>query len=312
MKIFCKVFSSVLIFLLAYFAFQLTAPIAAQQGNTSTPATELAHKRAHELVGFLLRQDRKAFEAVLGKPFHQQPGPNNTLAVAYRLPQVKDDYLVAFLVNDKKSIYDGKAIQLELTGEKPSGPTGFFGLQLGDSAEKVEAVLGKPDKITHEDDVNLDLWDWYLKFNYSLEFSADHTLYSIQINDQPSKDSPVIGGRREAREYALAIQTHDIDKVMEMSSGEIECNDKEAFGIQGGKARAILSDNKSPISICLQKAAAAILASGPEMKGYDDSLRMWEKGPPGSVTKPPASSPLREVVFFEEAGAIRVYEVTFR
>ena len=274
----------------------------------SAPRT---HTRAHELCGFLLRQDRKAVEAALGKPFHEEKGNPDTTAAAYHLPGSKEDYLVAFFYNKKNSEQQGKAVQLELTGREPSGPTGFFGLELSDPAAKVEAVLGKPTETRHEDDVNLDLWD-YEGQNYSLEFTADHKLYSIQIIDQPGNDSPGFAGSDQVRLFAQTVQAQNIDSLMEMASGEIECSTTEAFGIQTGSARNILSDPKSPVSICLQRAAKAILALGKDMNGVDDSLRVWTKHTPGTVTKFPATCPLKEVVFDQEAGAFRVYEVTFR
>jgi hypothetical protein len=285
--------------------------VIGQSPEMRAKTAPLAHTRAHELSGFLLRQDRKAVEAALGKPFHEEKGNHNTTAAAYHLPISKKDYLVAFYFEGKDSEQQGKAVQLELTGHEPSGPTGFFGLELGDSASKVETTLGKPSLIRHEDDVNLDLWD-YVENNYSLEFSADHKLYSIQIIDQPGNDSPGFAGSEEVRLFAQTIQANDIDKLMELVSGEIECSTTEAFGIHAGSARSILSNFKSPISLCLQRAAKAILALGPEMKGVDDSIRIWTKHTPGTVTKFPDSSPLKEVVFDQEAGAFRVYEVTFR
>ncbi len=272
----------------------------------------LAHSRAHELDGFLLRQDRKAIEAVLGKTFHEEKGDHDTTAAAYHLPGVKNDYLVAFYFDGKDSEQQGKNfVQLELTGSEPSGPTGFFGLQLGDSAQRVETILGKPTKIHHEDDVNLDLWD-YESENYTLELTSSHLLYSIQIIDQSGNDPPGFAGSDEVRFFAQTVQANDIDKLMELVSGEIECSTTKAFGIQTGSARVILSDPKSPISQCIQSAAKAILALGKDMNGVDDSIRVWTKHTPGTVTKFPASCPLKEIVFGQEAGAFRVYEVTFR
>jgi hypothetical protein len=55
-----------------------------------------------------------------------------------------------------------------------------------------------------------------------------------------------------------------------------------------------------------------ILALGPEMKGTSDEMRVWTNHTPGAVTKFPASSPLKEVVFIVESGEWRVDEVTFR
>ena len=233
------------------------------------------------------------------------------IAAAYHLPGLKEDYLVAFYFDGKDSEQQGKAVQLELTGNEPSIPTGFFGLQLGDTAQKVETTLGKPTKIHHEDDVNLDLWD-YESDNYTLEFTSSHQLYSIQIIDQSGNDPPGFAGSNEIRFFAQAVQANDIDKLMELVSGEIECSTTKDFGIQTGSARNILSDPKNPISQCLQRAAREILALGPEMRGADGSIRVWTKHTPGTVTKFPASCPLKEIVFDQEAGAFRVYEVTFR
>jgi hypothetical protein len=269
------------------------------------------HTRAHELSGFLLRQDRKAFDAALGKPFQEGKNSSGANWRAYHLPGFKKNYLVAVYVEDTKSFWNGKVVQLELTGDEPSGLTGFFGLQLGDSAEKVEMVLGKPTKISHEDDVNVVLWN-YVRTNYSLEFTASHKLYSIHIDEGPEDMKSEVGGTSEVYAFAKAVKAHEIDRELSLGSGEIVCTKKEFFGIQGGQARKILGDRMSAVAMCLAQAADAILLLGPEMNSTDTDIRVWEKGPPGMVVKFPKSSPLREVVLMDEAGAPRIYEVTFR
>jgi hypothetical protein len=275
------------------------------------PAQEAPSPLPHELNSFLLRQDRKAIEAALGKPFHEEKRSNNTLACAYRLHGFKENYIVAFYFQDQKSIFNRKIVQLELTGNEPSGPTGFFGLRLGDPANKVEARVGKPTNLRHEDDANLELWD-YTQKNYSLEFTPSHRLYSIQVDEGPKDAEPVPGGTFEVYKFARDVKDHDIDRVMSLASGEIECSKKEAFGIESGPARKILEDDSSPVSVCLMEAADIILRFGPEMKATSTDLRIWEKGPPGMVVKFPKDSPLREVVLVDEAGSPRIYEVTFR
>jgi hypothetical protein len=112
--------------------------------------------------------------------------------------------------------------------------------------------------------------------------------------------------------FAEAVRSHNIEKLIEMSSGEIICTSGKFFGIQTGAARTVLADETSEFSGCLKRAADAILALGPEMKGTSDEIRVWTEHTPGTVTKFPASSPLKEVVFVVEAGAWRVDEVTFR
>jgi hypothetical protein len=291
----------------------LASALAAQQNAAKSGFAAAAHARPHELEGFLLRRDRRAFEASLGKPFHEQDGPNSTKVCAYHLPNSKKNYLVVFFfVSTKKdSQLNGKAVQLELTGPEPSGPTGFFGLQLRDSATQVEMVLGRPASIRHEQEEDLDLWN-YERDNYTLDFTPDHRLYSIQVIEQERKGDPELAGRDEVRLFAQTIQTRNWDAVLEMASGEIECSTSEAFGIRTGPARSILTDPQSAVSRCLKHATDAILTEKPGMKGADDALRLWDSMRMGMVTKFPASSPLREVVFVDEAGALRVYEVTFR
>jgi hypothetical protein len=291
----------------------LVLPLAAQKAIRKGDYVASVRQRPHELAGFLLHQDQKAFDAALGKPFHEEERENAHVR-AYHVPGSKSNYLVAFFFasKDKDSVLNGKAVQLELTGPDSMDSGGFFGLRLVDTAEQAEKVLGEPSGIRHEKDENLDLWD-YKESNYSLEFTADKKLYSIQISDQPVKDVPPLAGSQEARIFAQALQQHDWKQVMAIASGELECTiHNYAHRVQAGAASKQLTAPETGISKCLQKAAEAILALGPEMKGTEDALRIWEKGAPGSVTKFPKSCPLKEVVFVDEAGAFRVYEVTFR
>lgn len=282
-----------------------------QSNAVHDEAMQRIHQRPHELDGFLLRQPRNAVESALGKPFKSGKVSDEKSWDAYHLPNSPKDYLVVFYYTGKDAFFKGKIGELELTGIESSGPTGFFGLQLGDDALKALKVLGEPSKIRHEDDVNVDLWD-YAKDNFSLEFTPDKKLYSIQIIDENGDGSPGFAGSREARIFAQAILDHNLDLTMEMASGEIECSTSTAFGVREDSARKVLGDPKSEISTCLLRAAKAIAAMGKEMKGMDESIRMWEKAAPGTVAKFPPSSPLKEIVFAGEAGAWRVYEVTFR
>ncbi|MFZ1084116.1 MAG: hypothetical protein WAN35_04025 [Terracidiphilus sp.] len=305
-------FQRFILFLCCAVLSSLPIALNGQSTEMHAKAATFAHTRAHELNGFLLFQNQKAVEAALGQPFRKGERTDDKQWFAYHLSGSKNNYLVAYYYVGKDPVYKDQIIELEFTGAGPSGPTGFFGLQLGDSAEKVEAVIDKPTEIRHEDDVNVDLWD-YEKNNYSLEFTPDHKLYSIQIVDQSGKDSPGFAGSEEVRLFAEAVQAHDIDKLMELSSGQIECSHpNDVYSLQSGPARGVLLNPKSGISICLQRAAKEILALSPGMKGVEDQIRVYTKAEPGTVTKFPASCPLKEVVFRQEAGAFRVYEVTFR
>lgn len=289
----------------------LVPSIVVSQQAVQNPGFLAGRSHAHELDGFLLRQDRKSFDAALGEPFHQEKTEDGWNAFAYHIPGFKHDYLVAFIAGEKDPFFKDKAVRLELTGTDPFAKAGFFGLQLGDTSSKVEAVLGKPSQVRHEADVNLDLWD-YTDENFSLEFSADHKLYSIQINDEEKGAKQALEGEDEVYQFARAIEDGNLEKLLFFSSGEIECSRGDAFGIRGGQARKILGDPTSKVSVCLKEAARAIVPLGPKMKGAATNVRVYEKGPAAVVIKLPPNSPLREVVLVYEAGFLRVYEVTFR
>jgi hypothetical protein len=290
----------------------LALPLSAQKGKQDY--AESLRMRPHELAGFLLHQDQKAFDAALGNPFQEQEGPNSTRVRAYHLPGSKKNYLAVFFFvsKEKDSQLNGKAVQMELTGSDPMDSGGFFGLRLGDGAEQVEQVLGKPTEMRHEKEEDLYLWD-YKENNYTLEFTPEHKLYSIQIIDQAADSVPALAGSRQVRELALAVEKKDWLQVQAMISGEMECYvARQYYSLQAGAVDKQLADPKNGATWCLQKAAKAILALGPEMQGTSDEIRMWTKHTPGTVTKFPISSPLQELVFVNEAGAFRVYEVTFR
>lgn len=281
------------------------------QDKRPDEAAKAMRERPHELCGFLLRQSPAAFSSALGLPFQEVKVDGDRVARAYHLPGSTSSYLVAYFSAKPGDYAHDHATEMELTGDDFTGTTGFFGLKLGDSAEEVKAALGAPTEVQHEDDADLDLWN-YKEKNYTLEFTKAQKLYSIQIIDEQGAGVPGFAGGSEVRRFGMAIQNADIDEIMEMSSGEIECTRKQAFGIQTGAARIQLADPKSKVAQCLKAAAEEILAFGPEMKGTEDQIRLWEGHSPGTVTKFPANSRLKEIVFDQEAGAFRVYEVTFR
>ncbi len=257
----------------------------------------------HELFGFLLEQNKAAFDLALGKPFNTGNTPNELAYRAYIIPGTEASYLVAAFSKDR-------AVRLELTGKDYGGATGFFGLTLGQDATAIESILGKPTEIRHEDDVNIDLWD-YKSANYSLEFTPDHKLYSIQVVEgQLEKPSRFVGSA-EVRSYGLAIQAADVDTMIQMSSGSLLCTNGSELSFTRA-ARTDLADRGGKLMACLKKAAETIVSLGSGMQGADDQFRITQTGRAFCVTKFAAASPVKEVVFAWEVGAWRVYEVTFR
>ncbi|SNS22504.1 hypothetical protein SAMN05421770_10162 [Granulicella rosea] len=268
----------------------------------------------HELFGFLLRQSPEAFERTLGAPFKDGVREDGAHYWAYAIPGTKEDYLVVYFRPMTNMPDRLLATTLELTGTEYKGPTGFFGLHLGDSAAMVTAKLGKPSSVKHEDDVNVDLWDWPEK-NYSLEMTPAGKVYSFQIAD-PLSPFPVKipDGIALVKEFVLAARqrprSKGVEEMMSSLSGDAFCSSKQWTGFSENAARTALKEINSPVSLCLTRMVAAL-----EHVNFDHAwqdIRIYEdKAPSTIVVKFPVGCSLREVVLNWEVGAWRVYEITF-
>ncbi|MDR3762739.1 MAG: hypothetical protein P4M01_01450 [Acidobacteriota bacterium] len=275
-----------------------------------TAAANPQKSAARELYGFLLRQPRTAVEAALGKETSRESLGKGSAAYYYDLPGMADSALAA--IYDKEN----RLIEIELSGDDFHGVTGFFGLKLGDTREKVTSVLGRPSSVQREESGGEEFERWeYNDRNYNLEFSADHQLDSIRIWDDDSEAEPPYPGAKTALAFAEAVRAHDAGKLVEMASGELECLRAGATLSDLGAvpARAAFSNPGSDLNACLLRAADAIELLAPEMKGVEAQMRVWqETGETGAVVKFPEPSLLKELVFAYECGAWRVYEVVFR
>jgi hypothetical protein len=205
-----------------------------------------------------------------------------------------------------------QAVTLELTGTEYKGLTGFYDLRLGDSAEIVTKRLGKPTTIRHEDDVNVDLWDWPER-NYSIEMNAKGTVYSFQIVD-PLSTPTGLGGLAEVKELRNALSQADslgdVNTMMRLLSGDVICTSEHENSFGADAARSVLQDNQSPLRTCLKHASDALATIDIDKLSVD--IRIYTKAPPGFVVKFPPNCAIQEIALDWEAGGWRIYEITFR
>ncbi|MDR3736537.1 MAG: hypothetical protein P4L10_13505 [Acidobacteriaceae bacterium] len=260
----------------------------------------------HELMGFLLGQQLGAVASEFGQPFREGEMDKLRTYHAYHVPGAPETYLVA--ITEKDTIK-----KLELTGTDYHGETSFLGLHLGDSTAAIEKLVGKPSAIRHEDDVNVDLWD-YMPSTFSLEVSPDKKLYSIQVVDAKIEPKDLTGADL-LLSFAKAVAAGDVDRIMVMSSGDLRCGDPDSmwnFGTE--RARHMLGNAQSGMRQCLQYAASIVQNLGLVLKGAEINIRVYDndKSWPGCVIKFPESSPLKEVAFHWEANEWRIYDVVLR
>ena len=259
----------------------------------------------HELYGFLLQQGQAEFDRVLGKPLDTGTSEDGMQYRVYPISGASKSYLAVFFNANSE------AMRLELTGPDYRGATGFRNLLLGEDASRVRTVLGEPATVKHEPDADVDLWD-YPDTNYSLEVSATAKLSSIQLNAEQTRAPGVFAGSADVREYFSAVTSNAVDRLVERSSGRLQCGGTSGVPETSfvRSARADLGDRRSALRSCLEQAARAIATASPNQ--FDDQMRLSKGAGPLAVTKIGEPSVVKEVVFAWEVGGWRVFEVNFR
>lgn len=116
-------------------------------------------------------------EGKLGIPFHVGDGGDQGQIRGYALKGTEE--LLPYIL---LSVKENKVMSIQLTGTHTLSPYSFSGLALGDPAEKILGVLGRPYKeISPVPEVEAELWD-YFPLPVSIEVK-DGRVYSIRIQD---------------------------------------------------------------------------------------------------------------------------------
>ena len=176
-------------------------------------------------------------------------------------------------------------------------------------------MLGRPPKTRAGQDAKLTLWD-YAPDNFSLEFTSEGKLYSIQIMlDPPLREATTIAGLAEAREFAAAALSKDVNELMRSVSGDLLCGSIKSVRFTRA-ARIDLTDPKSQMSQCLSRAARPIAALPQEKHGVSDQMRVnmlhLTNIDVFPVTKFPEKVSVKEIVYAWECDAWRIYQVILR
>ncbi len=123
-----------------------------------------------------LGQSLREVEGKLGQP-HQviTDDPQNELRI--HLLQGGSDENLPYLV---LTVREGKVSAIQVTGAATESPYTFSSLALGDTAERVEEILGKPSSISPVKEIEGTIWS-YLPFPISLELKGGR-VFSIRIS----------------------------------------------------------------------------------------------------------------------------------
>jgi len=261
-----------------------------------------------ELNGFLLGQYEKAPDDAFGKPTQVTTTEDHWTYRAYLFDKQHTGYMAFKLrAGDEKKLFS-----IQVAGDRGTAMRPFLGLTLGDDKTKVRQVLGTPDKIEAEADYPVDLYE-YRDRNYSVEINRQGKLTSIQIAGydgfakQPDSAIPDISTLKKL------VVANDIDGLLGQLAGDLEIYKGDQTYSFAGSARSELSNRNSRIWKLLfadEQSVRAAFTSEPF--NPDQQIRLYEKGPPGSVAKFPNSKVIEEIVYEFEAGTWRIWEIKLR
>jgi len=261
-----------------------------------------------ELNGFLLGQYATAADGTFGKPTQVTNSEDHWVYRVYIFDKQHNGYMAfKFPAEDEK-----RMLSIQVAGDAATPMRPFLGLSLGDDAQKVLKVLGKPDKIEPEKDYPVDLYT-YEDRNYSVEVDKQGRLSSIQLMEYagfpkgPPKEMPDVAALKKV------LASKDMDGLLNLLAGDLEIYHGDQTFNFARSARSELADAKSEIhQLLLGEKGSVRTALMSEPFEPDTQIRVYEKAAPGSVVKFPKSRIVEEIVYKVEAGAWKIWEISLR
>ena len=255
-----------------------------------------------DLNGFRLWQFKGAADAYFGKPIHTQRDNDRSFEVF----KVSKD---SFLVVEIRNRYENNIYSIQISGY-PTAMIPFKGLVLGDSANKVEQVLGRPSDKKKLDQEHKTV-NTYGEANYSTEIDASGRLCSIKIFVTDEMMNEANQKEDTWGAFSKAVKSKEMQAILDWVRPDIEIfkDGKNTYIMQryedfrakpaGDFVKAFIGEKESILM--------ELSRSAPEM-----TLRVMENMGVGRVYKFQKGKTLKEMVFFPYNGKFRAYEIKFR
>lgn len=263
-----------------------------------------------ELNGFLIGQSLKAIDASFASRIQVDTSQDGWVDRAYLVDRPHRAYMAFKFEPDRPKA----AVSVQVAGDAGAPVDGLLRVRLGDSRDTLIARVGRPTRITHEDDVNVDLFS-YDGRNYSYEVDSTGRVSSIQIMGLEGfpDSAPVVGLSLDSLVRALQGSW---SQALDVLSPEIEVypDSQTTVSFTHG-ARQDLEDTSSALRRVLisgPRSLVRVLEDASVRAKGESSVRVWEQGGVGLVWKFPDPIPVAEVVLKVEDARWVLWEVTYR
>lgn len=260
-----------------------------------------------ELAGFVLGQTRASVHRELGKPFQQSVQDDGWIFDFHTIKRDTSVYAVfKYRPADTTVIYG-----IELVGERWDDMHTFRGLKLGSARDKVNAALGKPDRIEKIEDPPVTT-QYYNHRNYSVDIDNKGFLYGIQIfgsvlDKKPSHDPSI-------KPFKQAIVSRNLDSLLMWMTPDVEIHKGGQIITYSRSARGELKQGDSQFTSLLLGDVNSVWAAFTKefAEGTSESRLHPELNQMLLVDKFFDSNILSEIIFRPHAGRWKVYEIKFR
>jgi hypothetical protein len=285
-----------------------TAPTSTPAPAAAAPVRSVAPPSQVELNGFLLGQSDKVCDAQLGKPADVQEGEDHRSVRVYTLDEkLGASMTFLFPAGEARLI---QAIRLEGAAGTKARP--FLGLAFGDDAARIEATVGKPDKVEPAPNTENN-WYRYNNRNYSLEVDSQGKLTGVQIVSFAGFSRRFPSSPPDVTDFRQHLERHDVELLIQDFMGNAQL-------VRGGQARSAftkaartdLSDHGSEIEQVLGEVQAAFHKMKAKQKLPEPQLHVGENDKPMVVLTFDKTPTLSQIAYTFEMGRWRISRIELR
>lgn len=284
-------------YLLTSFFICLFICSATLHGQAQNPPSQ------RELNGFLLGQDERAIANGFDTLIKEQKYNDGWIDKAYSLDSTRSAYMVFGFPDSTDDCYS-----IQISGNPGTEMHLFLGLRLGDSREKVNAILGTPSKVQHLPRPYLEFLQ-YAGRNYSVELDSLGDLWSIRILGYDGYPTTPADSLPNIVDIFSSLKSKDPSRILDVLAPDVELNDGDSQLTFSGAAAAEIADSTSPMSQLLYTGLSSLATMS------ESTIRAAKVDPQSIVSNKtvpmfrfPRPSPVDDVVFVVHAGKWRIWE----